>query len=80
MFVYNSVQTHSDVNNDGKYQMKTNRVQIKGKTGFKMITIRNKSGKIIKKSKKRLTRKQIACIQKCQFIPGLFKDCEICLK
>jgi hypothetical protein len=80
MFVYNSVQTHSDLNSEDKYQIKTKRVKIKGKTGFKMITIRNKSGKIIKKSKKRLTRKQIACIQKCQFIPGLFKDCEMCLK
>lgn len=80
MFVYNSVQTHSDLNSEGKCQIKTKRVKIKGKTGFKMITIRNKSGKIIKKSKKRLTRKQIACIQKCQFIPGLFKDCEMCLK
>jgi hypothetical protein len=80
MFVYNSVQTHSDLNSDGKYQLKTKRVKIKGKSGFKMITIRNKSGKIIKKSKKKLTRKQINCIQKCQFIPGLFKDCEKCLK
>jgi len=79
MFVYNSVQTHSDFKN-GKGRTKTNRVSVKGKTGFKMITIKNKSGKITKKSKKRLTQKEIKCIKQCQFVPGLFKDCEGCLK
>jgi hypothetical protein len=79
MFVYNSVQTHSEFKN-GEGRCKTNRVTVKGKSGYKTITIRNKSGRIIKKSKKRLTRKEISCIKKCQFIPGLFKDCEMCLK
>jgi hypothetical protein len=45
-----------------------------------MITIKNKSGKIIKKSKKRLSRKEIKCIKYCKFIPGLFNECELCLK
>jgi hypothetical protein len=79
MFEYNSIQTHSEFKN-GKGISKTNHVKIKGKSGFKMITIRNKSGKITKKSKKRLTRKEISCIKKCQFVPGLFKDCLTCLK
>jgi hypothetical protein len=79
MFEYNSVQTHSEFKN-GKGQSKINRVTIKGKKGFKSITIRNKSGKVLKKSEKRLTRKEISCIRKCQFIPGLFKDCQECLK
>jgi hypothetical protein len=79
MFAYNSVQTHSEFKN-GKGRTKTNRVSVKGKTGFKMITIKNKSGKITKKSKKRLTQKEIKCIKQCQFVPGLFKDCESCLK
>ncbi len=79
MFEYNSIQTHSEFKN-GKGKTKTNHVKIKGKSGFKMITIRNKSGKIITKSKKRLTRKEISCIKKCKFVPGLFKDCEQCLK
>jgi hypothetical protein len=79
MFEYNSIQTHSEYKN-GKGQTKTNRVKISGKTGFKMIVIRNKTGKITKKSKKRLTRKEISCIKKCKFVPGLFKDCEQCLK
>jgi hypothetical protein len=78
MFQYNSIQTHSEFKN-GKGQTKTNHVKIKGKSGYKMITIKNISGKIIKKSKKRLTKKQISCIKKCQFVPGLFKDCEECL-
>ena len=79
MFTYNSVQTHSDFKN-GKGQTKTNRVTIKGKSGYKMITIRNKSGRVTKKSKKRLTQKEIKCIQRCQFIPGLFNECLKCLK
>lgn len=78
MFMYNSVQSHSDFKN-GKGQTKTNRVTIRGKSGYKMITIRNKSGRVTKKSRKPLTQKQIACIKKCQFVPGLFKDCESCL-
>jgi hypothetical protein len=79
MFQYNSIQTHSDFKN-GKGQTKTNRVTIKGKSGYKIITIRNKSGRITKKSKKRLSQKEINCIKRCKFVPGLFKDCEKCLK
>jgi hypothetical protein len=63
---------------NGKRETKTNRVIIKGKKGYKMVTIRNKAG--LKKSRKRLTRKEIKCIKDCQFIPGLFKDCVACLK
>ena len=79
MFIYNSVQTHSDFQN-GHGQTKVNEVHIKGKNGSKSVTIKNKSGKVVKKSKRRLTRKEMKCIQKCQFIPGLFKDCEKCIK
>lgn len=76
MFNYNSIETHSEFKN-GKSQTKTRRVTIHGKSGYKMLTIR-KSGKT-KKSKKRLTKKEINCIKKCQFIPGLFKDCQECI-
>jgi hypothetical protein len=79
MFQYNSVQTHSEFKN-GRGQTKTNRVSICGKSGFKMITIRNKSGRVTKKYKKRLSQKEIKCIKGCQFVPGLFKDCMECLK
>ena len=78
MFQYNSVQTHSEFKH-GKGQTKTHRVTIRGKSGYKMITVRNKSGRVTKKSKKRLTQKEIACIKKCQFVPGLFKDCNRCI-
>lgn len=79
MFIYNSTQTHSDFKN-GKGQTKIKRVTVRGKSGYKMITIRNKSGRVTKKSKKRLSQKEIKCIKRCQFVPGLFKDCESCLK
>ena len=55
MFEYNSMQTHTEFKN-GKGHIRTNRVTIKGKSGYKMITIRNKSGRVTKKSKKRLSR------------------------
>ena len=79
MFIYNSTQTHSESKN-GKCHRKTNHVTVRGKTGYKMITVRNKSGRATKKSKKRLSQKEIKCIKRCQFIHGLFKDCESCLK
>jgi len=78
MFVYNSTQTHSDFKR-GVGQTKTKRVTIRGKTGYKMVTISGYRGRVTKKSKKRLTQKEIKCIKDCQFIPGLFKDCEKCV-
>lgn len=78
MFEYNSVQTHSEFVRGHGYS-KTQRVTIRGKTGFKSVTVRNKSGRVTRKSKKRLTKKEIACIKRCQFIPGLFKDCLECV-
>ena len=78
MFVYNSTQTHSEFKR-GVGQTKTKRVTVRGKTGYKMVTIREKGGRVTKKSKKRLTQSEIKCIKRCQFIPGLFKDCEKCV-
>ena len=78
MFEYNSVQTHSEFKH-GKGQTKVKEVRIKHNKGSKTVTIKNKAGKVIKTSQRRLTRKEIRCIQACQFIPGLFKDCEKCL-
>ena len=73
MFRYTSVQTHSEYKN-GKRRTKTKSVKVNGKKGYKFVTLRNNSG--TKKSKKPLTQKEIACIRKCQFIPGLFDDCK----
>ena len=77
MFIYNSTQTHSEFKR-GIGQTKTKRVTVRGKTGYKMVTIR-RSGRVTRKSKKRLTQSEIKCIKRCQFIPGLFKDCEKCV-
>jgi len=78
MFIYNSIQTHSEFKK-GINQTKTKRVSVRGKSGYKMVTIRGRSGRVTKKSKKRLTQNEIKCIKRCQFIPGLFKDCEKCI-
>jgi hypothetical protein len=78
MFVYNSTQTHSEFKK-GVGQTKTKRVTVRGKTGYKLVTIRGSNGRVTKKSKKRLTQSEIKCIKRCQFIPGLFKDCEKCI-
>jgi len=77
MFTYTSEQTHSDLVN-GRLQVKTKRVTIRGKTGHKSVVtqINGRS----KTSKRKLTKKEIQCIRRCQFIPGLFKDCESCVK
>lgn len=78
MFAYHSVQSHSEFNK-GEGRTKVTEVHIKGARGHKSVTVRNRAGKKIKSSKKRLTRKEVNCIKRCQFIPGLFKDCEKCI-
>ena len=76
MFKYTSVQSHSDFVN-GKLKKKIQTVKINGKKGFKSVSVVNNGRRST--SKKRLTRKEIACIRRCQFIPGLFKDCRSCV-
>lgn len=76
MFRYDSTQVHSDQHN-GSLHTKTQRVTIRGKKGHKEVMIVKNGRK--NTSKKKLTAKEIACIRKCQFIPGLFRDCEKCL-
>ena len=77
MFRYDSAQVHSD-NVNGFQRTKTTRVTIRGSKGSKEVIIKKK-GRRAKTSKKKLTKKEIDCIRKCQFIPGLFRDCEKCL-
>lgn len=76
MFRYTSVQSHSDLKN-GKGHTKTQKVNITGKKGFKLVTIITNGKR--KTSKKHLSQKEIGCIRRCQFIPGLFKDCMKCM-
>jgi hypothetical protein len=79
MFEYHSQQIHSDFKNS-KGRTKIQTVSIRGKKGKKTVQICDRSGRVTKKSSKSLTKKEMKCIQKCQFIPGLFRDCEKCLK
>ena len=55
------------------------RVTVRGKKGYKSVEIKKRGRKTLK-IRKPLTRKQVRCIQRCEFIPGLFKDCMDCLK
>ncbi len=75
-FSYNSVQTHI-VYKDNKPQRKTRKVQITNGKGFKETVTSN--GRQTRRSRKALTKKEISCIRRCQFIPGLFKSCDKCV-
>jgi len=79
MFEYHSVQSHSDFKNR-KGRTKIQSVSIRGKKGTKSVQIKDRAGRVTKKSSKKLSKKEMECIRKCQFIPGLFRDCEKCLK
>lgn len=73
VFEYNSVQNHLTL--QGRKVM---RVTVRGKKGYKSIEITKKNGKT-RRHKKPLSAKEIRCIKKCEFIPGLFKDCIECV-
>lgn len=77
-FAYHSEQVHSSFHN-GEGQTKVNVVNIRNGKGTKSVTMRNKRGAIVGKSTKALTQKEIDCIRNCQFIPGLFRDCQECI-
>jgi hypothetical protein len=77
MFNYTSQQTHSDIVN-GTLKVKTSRVTIRGKSGHKSVTVQTNGRN--KTTKRKLTQKEIKCIRRCQFIPGLFKDCNSCAR
>jgi hypothetical protein len=53
------------------------RVSIRGSKGFKEVSVLTNGRR--KTSKKKLSKKEMECIRKCQFIPGLFRSCEKCL-
>uniref|UniRef100_A0A6C0DGG3 Uncharacterized protein n=1 Tax=viral metagenome TaxID=1070528 RepID=A0A6C0DGG3_9ZZZZ len=76
VFTYESTQVHSDLMN-GSRRVKTSRVSIRGSKGFKEVSIQTNGRR--KTSKKKLSKNEMECIRKCQFIPGLFRSCERCL-
>ena len=78
MFAYTSVQTSMDTEG-GRVRTKTRRVKIQNSRGFKEITYKLKTNgkfRTTRKSRKPLTKKEITCIRRCKFVPGLFKSCE----
>jgi len=75
-YSYTSEQQHSEYNN-GKKRIKTQRVVIRGKKGYKQVSV-VVNGKR-KTSKKKLTAKEMACIRRCEYVPDLFMSCESCI-
>lgn len=74
---YHSEQTHIEYVN-GTQKERRQIVDINGKNGTKtVIVIRN--GKK-QKSTKSLSPKEISCIRNCQFMPGLFNECDKCIR
>lgn len=60
--------------------MKIHHVKVKGAKGKKEVIVKDGAGDVISRKKGKLTRKEIACIKRCQFVPGLFKNCVECIK
>jgi hypothetical protein len=69
-FVYHSEQVHSE---GGK--TRRNIVSIKNGKGYKSVETYGSKGKIKTRKRLPLTKKELACIRRNKFIPGLFKDC-----
>jgi hypothetical protein len=70
--MYQYISEQLEVKN-GKSKLR--RVTIKGVRGTKEVIQRTARGKI-RRSRKTLKKSEVACIKRCQFIPGLFTDCE----
>ena len=60
-FRYESTQIHSDLRN-GSRRTKTQRVTIRGKSGYKEVTIQQ-NGRRAKTSKKKLSKKEIPLLK-----------------
>ena len=74
---YHSEQTHIEYVN-GKQKERRQIVDINGKNGTKTVIIIHNGKK--QKSTESLSAKEISCIRKCQFMPGLFKSCDKCIR
>ena len=73
---YHSEQTHIEYVN-GKQKERRQIVDINGKNGTKTVIVTRNGKK--QKSTKSLSPKEISCIRKCQFMPGLFNECDKCI-
>ena len=74
---YHSEQTHIEYVN-GTQKERRQIVDINGKNGTKTVIVTRNGKK--QKSTKSLSPKEIECIRKCQFMPGLFKSCDKCIR
>jgi hypothetical protein len=73
-FQYNSIQEHVEHVNGNK-RMKVMEVKIRNGRGYKRVTLKNNSGKLLSSDKKILSKKEIQNILQKKFIPGLFTPC-----
>lgn len=73
---YHSEQTHIEYVN-GTQKERRQIVNINGKNGTKTVIVTRNGKK--QKSTKSLSPKEISCIRKCQFMPGLFNECDKCI-
>jgi hypothetical protein len=73
-FSYHSEQVHS-VFNKGKGETRRNIVDIKNGKGVKAVETYDASGARKSRKEKKLSEKELACIRRNKFIPGLFRDC-----
>jgi hypothetical protein len=73
-FIYSSEQSISTYRH-GKGQTRRNIVSIRDGKGIKAVETYTSDGKYLNRKEKPLTEKELECIQKNKFIPGLFKDC-----
>jgi hypothetical protein len=73
-FSYHSEQVHSAFAN-GRGETRRNIVNIKNGKGYKAVETYGSNGKVKTKKRIPLKPKELACIRRNKFIPGLFKDC-----
>jgi len=75
MNAYDSVSTVSIYKKGkGKGTVKMQRVHVKNGKGFKEL-VYTQNGRVTRRSKKALTRREIGHVRRCRFVPTLFKSC-----
>jgi len=53
----------------------TNTVSIKNGKGYKLKETLDKSGKVMQRTRKNLSKKEIATVVKGKFLPGFWRNC-----
>ena len=74
---YHSEQTHAQFVN-GVTEERQQIVDVHGDKGTKTVIIIRNGKK--QKSTKSLSPKEIECIRRCKFMPGLFNECDKCIR